>query len=341
MRKLTVIILFLSQLAAAQQWQDMSFIELNGCFVRSTSELVDNTKRQESGHNKYSAVSAIDGDYQTAWVEGASGDGIGESIFVSIPNNCIVINIQGGYGKSETLFYQNNRPKTVRLKCHVGINPTGYVSEISSIFKTQKYSKEYIIHLADIDSLQSFAFPFKRSKLSSFSDSLKDLYFEQFTEPIFQMLYFVEIEIVDIYKGSKYNDTCISEIFFNNSYVSDYRNQKFTNILDIYVDEQNESRLLIDNQHEKGVEVLNFPEAIFQLLETSADKRWAILISTPAYAGEGRVATEYLLYNTHLGKIMNTDIEIVTGAPLAGPLFIVEKFGHVVVEHSKGDMLVR
>lgn len=341
MRKLTIIILFFVQLATAQQWEEMVFIERDGYFVRSTSELAGNAQPQEYAHSKYSPTNAVDGNYQTAWVDGVSGYGIGESIFVSIPNNCSVINILGGYGKSEALFNLNSRPKVIRLKCHVGINPTGYVSEIASIFKTQKYDKEYVLHLDDVDSLQSFAFPFQHGKLSSFGDSVKEKYFEQFTEPIFQMHHFVEIEIIDVYKGSKYSDTCISEIFFNNSYVPDYRKQNFTGVLDIYVDEQNESRLLIDTQYDKGIEVLNSPEAILQLLETSVDKRWAILISAPAFAGEGRVATEYLLFNTHLGKVMNADIERAIGAPLFGPLFIVERYGNIVVEHSRGEVLVR
>lgn len=341
MKKLTIIFLLFSQFVAAQQWTEMSFFELDGCFVRSTSDLVDNMQPQKYGNGKYSALRTVDGNYQTAWVEGVSGYGIGESIFVSMPNNCSVINIQGGYGRSEALFYQNSRPKTVRLKCYVGINPTGYVSEITSIFKIKQYGKEYVLDLADGDSLQSFAFPFQKNQLSSFADSVKEHYFEQFSEPIFQMLCFVEIEIVDVYRGSKYSDTCISEIFFNNSYVPDYRKQNHSSVVDVYVDERNESRLLIDTHDDKGIEVLNEPEAILQLIETSADKRWAILISTPAYTGEGRVETEYLLVNTHLGIVMNADIERTSGTPLFGPLFIVEKYGTVVIEHLKGEVLVR
>ncbi|MDY0200486.1 MAG: hypothetical protein RBR40_05815 [Tenuifilaceae bacterium] len=341
MKNLIIIFFLFSQLAAAQQWTDMSFFELDGCFVRSTSDLTDNMQPKKLGNGRFSAISAVDGNYQTAWVEGVAGHGIGESIFVSMPNNCSVMNILSGYGKSRALFYQNSRPKTVKLRCYVGINPTGYVSEISPIFKIQKYDKEYVLHLADVDSLQSFSFPFHKSQLASFGDSVKEQYFEEFTEPIFQMLYFVEIEIVDVYIGSEYSDTCISEIFFNNSYVPDYRKQNHSSIVDVYVDERNENRLLIDTHGNKSIEVLSRPEAILQLIETSADKRWVILTSTPAFAGEGGDKTEYLLINTHLGKVMNADIERTTGAPLLGPLFIVEKYGTVVIEHLKGEVQVR
>ena len=341
MRKFTVIILFISQLANAQQWREMSFFELNGCFVRSTSELSDKTQPQEYGKDKYGAHSAVDGNYQTAWVEGVPDYGIGESIFVSIPSSCSTINIQGGYGKSEILFHQNSRPKTLRLKFHVGINPTGYVSEISSIFLTQQYCNEYIIQLVDIDSLQSFAFPFQKGQVSSFSDSVKERYFEQYTEQIFQMVNFVEIEIVDVYMGSKYSDTCINEIFFNNSYVPDYRKQSFTSIEDVYVDEENEHRLLIDSNASKGIEVLSSPENTLQLIDISADKRWVILISMPAFVGAGRVETEYLIFNTHLGRVMNEDIEKAIGAPLFGPFFILKNQENVIIEHSMGEVLIR
>jgi VWFA-related protein len=58
----------------------------------------------------YVAENAIDGDTNTAWVEGAAGAGIGEWIEFSAnrPQTVTEIRIMNGYFKSEDLYYKNN-----------------------------------------------------------------------------------------------------------------------------------------------------------------------------------------------------------------------------------------
>lgn len=65
----------------------------------------------------YSPKSAMDGDASTAWVEGVSGDGTGESLTLDFGSVCTVNTIQiwAGYQKGESLYEKNNRPERVRL----------------------------------------------------------------------------------------------------------------------------------------------------------------------------------------------------------------------------------
>lgn len=71
---------------------------------------------QESGYD-HSPACAMDGTTETAWVEGASGSGVGESLTLDFGETCTVNTIQiwAGYQKGETLYEKNGRPERVRL----------------------------------------------------------------------------------------------------------------------------------------------------------------------------------------------------------------------------------
>ncbi len=59
----------------------------------------------------------IDGDLSTAWVEGAGGQGRGESVTLDFGGTYTVsgFTIYPGYQKSEDLYYKNSRPSALRV----------------------------------------------------------------------------------------------------------------------------------------------------------------------------------------------------------------------------------
>jgi hypothetical protein len=65
----------------------------------------------------YEPVAAIDTALETAWVEGAPGDGVGEWLLVTFPRPLVVerLGISAGYSASDTLFQANNRIKRATL----------------------------------------------------------------------------------------------------------------------------------------------------------------------------------------------------------------------------------
>lgn len=113
----------------------------------------------------------IDNKVNTAWVEGAKGNGVGEWIQLSSDKVATLsgIEIVAGYAKSSNLFKQNNRIKKIEISFSNG----------TSVVKTLK------------DNIMGF------QKIN-------------FSTPVTSKI--VKIKILDVYKGSKYNDTCISEI---------------------------------------------------------------------------------------------------------------------------------
>jgi len=130
-------------------------------------------------HNSYKAKSANDLSYLTAWVEGKEDSGIGEYIEYSFKNNSPRITsiiISNGYMKSDNTWKNNNRVKSLKL----------YVN--GKIFG--------ILNLTDTKTDQTF-------KLGTWGHN------EDGSDLV------LKFEILEVYKGDKYNDTAITEIYFD------------------------------------------------------------------------------------------------------------------------------
>jgi len=136
---------------------------------------------------KYTANNIHDLNYKTAWVEGAVGHGIGEKITYDFPpenpriTKIIIIN---GYIKSNKAWTENSRVKA--LKMFIDGKPFA------------------ILELADSKQEQSFSF----SPLGVADRKDYDLLR---TMPHWKMTF----EILEVYPGSKYEDTAITEIYFD------------------------------------------------------------------------------------------------------------------------------
>ena len=84
---------------------------------------------------EYGAVQAFDGDWSTAWCEGASGVGIGEWVEARANDPQLVsgVRILNGYYKSENLYYKNNAVSRLKIVTEGGeaiyslaLNTDGY-----------------------------------------------------------------------------------------------------------------------------------------------------------------------------------------------------------------------
>jgi hypothetical protein len=133
--------------------------------ISATSSLVE-------GSNTY-APNNINLDIDSAWAEGAEGQGIGEKLIISKDELSLVFGfgISIGYvSYTKPYLYQyNSRPKTIQLR-----------SGRSSI----------ILHLNDTPHFQFMRFP-------------NDFNFQED----------LEIEILEVYPGSRYADTCINSLY--------------------------------------------------------------------------------------------------------------------------------
>ena len=136
-------------------------------------------KASSSLGDSYKAEFANDLSYKTAWVEGKKDEGIGEYLEYYFKNDSPRITeiiISNGYMKSEETWKNNNRVK--KLKLYVNGVPFG------------------ILNLKDSRTDQYFAVGTLGHNKNGTDLILK-------------------FEILEVYKGSKYNDTAITEIYFD------------------------------------------------------------------------------------------------------------------------------
>ncbi|MFZ4739819.1 MAG: NADase-type glycan-binding domain-containing protein [Bacteroidales bacterium] len=135
----------------------------------------------------YEAKNIHDLSYQTTWIEGVPGYGIGESVTYHFPpqnpriTEIIIVN---GYVKSEQTWKDNSRVR--KLKMYVDGKPFA------------------ILNLFDCRQEQHFKF-----EPLGYGDR-QDL--EQLQK---KPWWTIKFEILDVYKGEKYDDTAITEIYFD------------------------------------------------------------------------------------------------------------------------------
>jgi hypothetical protein len=160
------------------------FFNISKPYVSATSQL-------KEGNYIYRAGNTIDNDPETAWVEGADGSGISEKIlFTVVPvygkeaGSYLVekIGIINGFCKNRSLFFKNNRVKKIRLVWYA------YYWEVLEETEDNVIAHEKIIELKDTMQMQ----------------------YIEFDKPV--RMYQFLLEILEVYKGSVYDDTCLSEV---------------------------------------------------------------------------------------------------------------------------------
>lgn len=131
-----------------------------------------------SGKFNYNGKNAHDFDHESVWAEGVKGQGIGEYLIYEFAPNCpriTTIKVLNGHVKSEKAWRENSRVK--QLKVYYMNQPLA------------------ILDLEDSRTMQCF----EVGTLGRESEKNWTLKFE----------------IVDVYPGTKYQDTVISELCFD------------------------------------------------------------------------------------------------------------------------------
>jgi len=162
--------------AAPDTGADRHFRPLRSASASATSFLQNNWNRyQENYHPSY----VLDENPATAWVEG--GDGYGEGQSLTIPLSplssarALRLRIWNGYQKSKALFAKNAAPRRIRVAV---LDPTGGEVTGREVELQQAWGPQTVV--VDV--------PPKRG-LSA-----------------------VRIAVVSVYPGTKYKDTCVSDV---------------------------------------------------------------------------------------------------------------------------------
>ncbi|MGC9365433.1 MAG: NADase-type glycan-binding domain-containing protein [bacterium] len=144
----------------------------------------------QSGIN-YIPENLVDGLFSTAWVEGIRGQGEGEVIEVELEDFMVGwIGIINGYTKSDQAYQENSRIKSLVMNLYLD-------EEYSS---SRMLSNPIQVELEDIGCSE-----------------ICDLNFAKYAQPLFSHgmglpIVRIELEIIDVYPGSKYEDAAVSEL---------------------------------------------------------------------------------------------------------------------------------
>jgi len=345
------------------EWEEMYFRaakindELRHYIVSSELNPVDPFK----GFGKYGGHNLFDDDLPTAWVEGADGHGKGEYIIVKageyFPSALLIDN---GYQKSANLYSMNSRPSRLKISLHAGFFLEGDETEIASRYRTKKISGTEYITLEDKMGTQSIKMPFERERVLHLKDSLSVAFSKEFADEIKErkqwcptcdmtprFSFFVRIEIVDVYKGSRWEDTCISGLRFMVVKAINADIDKDETILNVYQGDEDESgKIFADTENNKGIiivdktkldeykELADHMNLDIALMDVSPDNEWAQVDIMIVPEGEGRVEEFSILYNTRLKK--RVDKKLIPAA--YGMYGFSVKDGKIFLETAEGSV---
>jgi hypothetical protein len=91
-----------------------------------------------------------------------------DSLYIGFEENLETIFIVNGYSKTKNIFYKNNRVKEIKFSIFIGVNKSGYVSEICIFYDAIKFERDTIIQLEDTMVPQEIAFQFNWEEVNQF-----------------------------------------------------------------------------------------------------------------------------------------------------------------------------
>lgn len=273
----------------------------------------------EASNPTYPLSNLFDGQLHSCWVAGSSDQN--STWYVKLTDAEPLIHIFAGYGKSKQLYHANSRPKELKISILYGINPDGFASENGALYKSLKSSYYQVVELYDTFGVQSISLNYEPADIQDIRERAWLFYKDHFELPFADSGIILQFEITKTTKGHKYDDVCISELFFSGRMVS--HKQPKNNIKEIYLNDQ-ENALFIKDSEEKEIKIYEDEYAVLQLMETSENNKWAILIQMPANI-EGRAETNYLLVDLINREVVNSRLEKYTPNFLSGSMIYFEK----------------
>ncbi len=288
--------------------------------------------------SRYDPGKTLDGDPGTAWVEGAPGPGIGESIVLAFPGYPEALGFINGYAANRNLFLRNHRVREFNVTVYTALNVDGFATEVVTYYDARPVGPARTIRLADRMDPQRVVLPVDpvaaRRAMEEFraSPAVSGWDFPQARTmgvdgdagmPL-NFRYILRLEIAQVYRGSTWEDTCVAEIW-----------PDWGEITEVSVSESMRRLVLTtaDGEHVPGYADFEF---VLTLLDQSTDGEWAIVIKEPAYPGSGRVHSEYAVIHTPTGQDMTAAIfpDSASGSSGVLPFMFEEEAGTTYVVYD-------
>jgi hypothetical protein len=284
----------------------------------------------EGGRGPYGAHNLFDNNPATAWVEGIKGYGSGQYFFAdlgyALPSK---IGIRNGYQKSEIIFKKNSRVKSARITLYVGFHISGEVTEIAELYKAKQIGNGTVAVLKDAMGVQEIALPVDRATAFKERVNLTSEFKNEFKERLDQVIendpecktpaelhYFIKFEIIDVYPGSSWDDTGISDFLPMGTVIDPLSSDEI--IRKVYEDKEG-GLILFDTDIRSSVTLVDMKSLkeyketskgvnmAITLMDTSPDNEWAQVDFM--FSATGSRVEEYpVLYNVRSFARIGTDI---------------------------------
>lgn len=279
--------------AMPAQWRDITLQHNgDGVFFAASSTL------ESAGANHYGPDNLFDDNPNTCWCEGKPDDGIGEAIFVAVEKGSPALFFRNGYTKRADLFEKNNRIRTFAATLfQVDTAPPQPLSNPVRL-RAKPVAGPFSLTLADQMAVQRVALPFDWQLLPAVA-SEPGAPASDDSETLSPFRYVLQLGIADIYSGSRYNDTCLSDMWLTE------KTER------IYVNDA-EDAVLLDTNMRKGVILVQDETAVFRLLDQTPDRKWLIAYKTPRHHLDSGAGMEEMLFHVGLRRQINLD-ELLDG----------------------------
>jgi formylglycine-generating enzyme required for sulfatase activity len=232
--KKAIIVLCLGLIACTlfADWQQLGILDEE---VWASSALTETSRGKTI---TYGPEALLDGDPGTPWAEESPGSGIGEWVMFRTRRPVESLSIVNGFARSASLYDKNNRLKQVAVSFLAGFTGPGMITELDyRYYAIQEFAAQAPIALKDSSVAQTVPFPFTFEEqqamflsalkacasdpghslsghLANMGMSLEDCTSQENAGLIMEQYGFIgfKVTITEVYKGSAYDDTCVSEL---------------------------------------------------------------------------------------------------------------------------------
>ncbi len=342
----SLLVLIFSLPSFSVEWQQFSFTSARGSVYCASSEL---DKPTGFSFGKYGPHNLFDRDPATAWAEGEAGSGTGSYVCVGtgrdLPSYIVLAN---GYQKSHDLFLKNNRIRTLKVTLWLAFTSPRQETQAGFTADAVAFSGSRTIRLKDEEGYQIMKMPFDTAEIRQFRDrsfreyllSHQDTLLKDKAYSGVKEFFFVKFEIVDVYKGSKWDDTCLSDLLFSDQNKLPFI-PRIEQILTV-LESDNEGEILVRTVSGKVFvldsisreDLLN--GTVLSVSEVSPDKQWAVIDQMTGGAGRGTEETYKLFYLPLLLEV-NAPFLYDMGEALG----FMEKDGQLYIQFFDGEQPAR